>query len=410
MPVELGGFDVIISMDSLAKYHAVIVCDEKIVCILYGNEVLIIQGDGSDGGSKSRLSIISCTKTQKYIQNGCQVILTQVMKKNTKDKSKEKRLEDALTVQDFPEVFSEDLPGLLPTREVKFQINLASVPHLSCRLLPTIYRRFLKNCQAYDKVDIKSVKFDRGEKEEAAFQLLKQKLCSAPILALPEGSENFMVYCDAFHKGLGAVLMQREKVIAYTSRQLKIHEKNYTTHDLELGAVELNMKQRRWLELLNDYQCEIRYHPRKANVMADALSHKERIKPLRVRALVITIGLNLLKRILNAQADVRKEENYVTEDLCAEYQKPSGLLVQPKILVWKWENITMDFVTKLLKTSTGQATIWVIVDRLTKFSHFLPMKENDSMEKLTRQYLKEIVARHGVPVLIISDRDDRFTS
>ncbi|GKC00291.1 retrovirus-related pol polyprotein from transposon 17.6 [Tanacetum coccineum] len=143
------------------------------------------------------------------------------------------------------------------------------------------------------KLTQKSVKLDWGEKEEAAFQLLKQKLCSAPILALPEGSENFVVYCDASHKGLGAVLMQREKVIAYASRQLKIHEKNYTTHDLELEAIvfalkmwrhylygtkcvmftdhkslqhilvqkELNMRQRRWLELLSDYDCEIRYHP-----------------------------------------------------------------------------------------------------------------------------------------------------
>ncbi|GJU10864.1 putative reverse transcriptase domain-containing protein [Tanacetum coccineum] len=93
-----------------------------------------------------------------------------------------------------------------------------------------------------------------------------------------------------------------------------------------------------------------------------------------------------------------------------EYQKPSGLLVQPKILEWKWENITMNFVTKLLKTANGQDMIWVIVDRLTKSAHFLPAKENDSMVKLTRQYLKEVVSRHGVPVLIISDRDGRFTS
>ncbi|GKD50085.1 putative reverse transcriptase domain-containing protein, partial [Tanacetum coccineum] len=148
---------------------------------------------------------------------------------------------------------------------------------------------------------------DWTEKAEAAFQLLKEKLCSAPILSLPESSENFVVYCDASRKGLGAVLMQREKVIAYASRQLKIHEKNYTTHDLDLGAVvfalkmwrhylystkcvvftdhkslqhildqkESNMRQRRWLELLSDYDCEIRYHPRKANVVADALSQKE---------------------------------------------------------------------------------------------------------------------------------------
>ncbi|GKC76991.1 putative reverse transcriptase domain-containing protein, partial [Tanacetum coccineum] len=122
---------------------------------------------------------------------------------------------------------------------------------------------------------------------EAAFQLLKQKLCSAPIVALPEGSKNFVVYYDASHKGLGAVLMQREKVIAYASRQLKVHEKNYTTHDLELG---------------------------KANVVADALSRKEG-KPLRVRALVMTIGLNLPKQILSAQSEARKEENFINEDL-----------------------------------------------------------------------------------------------
>ncbi|GJU36974.1 putative reverse transcriptase domain-containing protein, partial [Tanacetum coccineum] len=139
---------------------------------------------------------------------------------------------------------------------------------------------------------------DWGEKEENAFQLIKQKLCSAPILALPAGSEDFVVYCDASHKGLGAVLMQREKVIAYASRQLKVHEKNYTTHDLELD--ERNMRQRRWLELLSDYDCDIRYHPGKANVVVDALSHKERIEILRVRALVMTISLDLPKRILEA--------------------------------------------------------------------------------------------------------------
>nr|GEX08696.1 putative reverse transcriptase domain-containing protein [Tanacetum cinerariifolium] len=113
-------------------------------------------------------------------------------------------------------------------------------------------------------------------------ELADEKLCSAPILALPEGVENFIIYCDASPKRLGVVLMQNEKVIAYASRQLKIHEKNYSNHDMELGAVELNMRQRCWLELLSDYDCEIRYHLRKANVVADALSRKERIKPLQV--------------------------------------------------------------------------------------------------------------------------------
>nr|GEY88022.1 putative reverse transcriptase domain-containing protein [Tanacetum cinerariifolium] len=162
----------------------------------------------------------------------------------------------------------------------------------------------------------KSMKFDWGEKAQAAFQLLKQKLCSAPILALPEGSGNFVVYCDASHKGLGAVLMQKEKVIAYASRQLKCVV--FTDHkSLQhiLDQKELNMRQRYWLELLSDYDCEIRYHSGKANVVADALSRKERNKPLRVRALVMTIGLNLPKQILNAQSKSRKEENFINEDL-----------------------------------------------------------------------------------------------
>ncbi|GJV03694.1 putative reverse transcriptase domain-containing protein [Tanacetum coccineum] len=182
------------------------------------------------------------------------------------------------------------------------------------------------------KLTQKNATFDWSEKAKDAFQLLKQKLCSAPILSLPEGSEDFVVYCDASRKGLGAVLIQREKVIAYASCQLNIHEKDYTTHDLELEAVvfalkiwrhylygtkcvvltdhknlqhildqkELNMRQRRWLELLSDYDWEIRYHSGKANVVADALSLKERNKPLRVRALVMTIGLNLPVQILDA--------------------------------------------------------------------------------------------------------------
>ncbi|GKA73774.1 putative reverse transcriptase domain-containing protein, partial [Tanacetum coccineum] len=187
------------------------------------------------------------------------------------------------------------------------------------------YRRFIegfsKIAKSMTKLTQKGIKFDWGEKEENAFQLIKQKLCSAPILALPEGNEDFVVYCDASHKGLGVVLMQREKVIAYASRQLKVHEKNYTTHDLELGSVhildqkDLNMRQRRWLELLSDYDCYIRYHPGKANVVADALSRKEWIEPLRVRALVMTIGFDLPKRILEAQLEAQKLENLVNEDV-----------------------------------------------------------------------------------------------
>ncbi|GJY17322.1 putative reverse transcriptase domain-containing protein [Tanacetum coccineum] len=201
------------------------------------------------------------------------------------------------------------------------------------------YRRFIKGfskiAKPMTKLTQKKVKFEWGDKQETLFQLIKQKLCSALILALPEGSEDFIVYCDASIKGLGVVLMQREKVIAYASRQLKIHEKNYTTHDFEHGAVvftlkiwrhymhgtkcmvfidhkslqhilnqkKLNMRQRRWLELLIDYDFDIRYHSGKANVVADALSRKEQQPPLRVRALVMTIGLDLPKQILNAQME-----------------------------------------------------------------------------------------------------------
>nr|GEZ45789.1 hypothetical protein [Tanacetum cinerariifolium] len=155
----------------------------------------------------------------------------------------------------------------------------------------------------------KNKKYEWGNEEEDAFQLLNQKLCSAPILALPEGIEDFVVYCDASLKGFGAVLMQREKVIAYFSWQLKKHEENYTTHDLELGAKELNMSQHRWIEFLSDYDCGICYHPGKANVVADALSQKERETQLKVRSLVMTVHVNLPEQILNAQTEVTKKDN-----------------------------------------------------------------------------------------------------
>ncbi|GKE47758.1 putative reverse transcriptase domain-containing protein, partial [Tanacetum coccineum] len=286
---------------------------------------------------------------------------------------------------------------------------------------------------------------------EEAFQLLKQKLCAAPILALPEGSDDFVVYCDASIKGLGAVLMQRMKVIAYASRQLKIHEKNYTTQDLELGAVvfalkiwrhylyvtkyvvfidhkslqyildqkDLNMRQRRWIELLSDYDCEIRYHPGKANVVANALSRKERIKPLRIENIEAEDIGGMLKKLearangtlcldnrswlpcygdtsslIMHESHKSKYSIHPGSDKMAEHQRPSGLLVQPDIPEWKWEKITMDFITKLPKTAAGFDSIWVIVDRLTKSAHFLPMRETDLTEKLTRLYMKEIVTRH----------------
>ncbi|GJR94275.1 putative reverse transcriptase domain-containing protein [Tanacetum coccineum] len=179
-------------------------------------------------------------------------------------------------------------------------------------------------------------------------------------VAFEWGAENFIVYCDASHKGLGAVLMQNEKVITYASRQLKIHEKNYTTHDLELGAVVFALKI--WRHYLYGTKCTVfTYH----KSLQYILDQKE---------------LNMRQR------------------RWLELLKPE----------WKWDNITMDFVTKLPKSPQGHDTIWVIVDRLTKSAIFTPMRETDSLERLARLYLKEVVTRHGIPVSIICDRDPRF--
>ncbi|GJX27801.1 putative reverse transcriptase domain-containing protein [Tanacetum coccineum] len=459
MPIKLGSFDVVIGMDWLSKYHARIICDEKVIHILINGETLIIR----------------------------------VMEK----KSDEKRLEDIPVVKEFPEVFPEDPPSLSPVRQelsnqlqelsyrgfiplstspwgapvlfvkkkdgsfrmcidyqelnkltiknryplpkiddlfdqlqgwsvyskidlrsgyhqlrvrdkdipktdfrtryehYEFQVmpfGLTNVPAVFMDLINRVCKPYLdkfvivfiddiliysrnkeehtnhlriilellkkeKLYAKFSKCDFwirivqflghlidsqglhvdptkietiakslieltqKNKKYIWGEDQETAFQLLKQKLCEAPILALLEGKDDFVVYYDASHQGLGAVLMQREKVIAYASRQLKPHEENYTTYDLELGAVhildqkELNMRQCRWLELLADYDYEICYHPGKANVVEDALSQKERIKPLRVRSLVMNIHPNLPSQILKAQTEALKEENLKAENL-----------------------------------------------------------------------------------------------
>ncbi|GKB21705.1 putative reverse transcriptase domain-containing protein [Tanacetum coccineum] len=395
MPIKLGSFDVVIGMDWLSKYHARIICDEKVVHIPIDGETLIIRGDRS----KTRLSLISCIKTERYISRGYQVFVAQVMEK----KSDEKRLEDIPVVREFLEVFPEDLPGLPPIRQVEFQIDLipgaAPVARAPYRLAPsemqelsdqlqeladrgfirpstspwgapvlfvkkkdgsfrmcidyrelnklTVKNRYplpriddlfdqLQGSSVYSKIDLRSgyhqlrvrdedipktafrtrqgihvdptkieavknwaspttstevlqflglagyyrrfiegflkiakplteltqnsKKYIWGEDQESAFQLLKQKLCEASILALPKGNDDFVIYYDASLQGLGAVLQHI------------------------LDQKELNMRQRRWLELLVDYDCKIRYHPGKANVVADSLpswkSQKERIKPL----------------------------------------------------------------------------------------------------------------------------------
>nr|GEV53132.1 reverse transcriptase domain-containing protein [Tanacetum cinerariifolium] len=330
MPVPLGSFDIIIGMDWLREYHAVIVCDEKIVRVLFGNETFIFHGKRNDQVHESRLNIILCVKAQKYLSKGCDVFLAHVTTKRAEDKLEGKRLKDVPIFKDFLEVFPENFPGIPPARQVEFQIHLV---------------------------------------------------------------------------------------------------------------------------------------PGKGNVVADSLSRKERSRPLRVQALVMIIGLNLPKKILEAHTEVLKPENLSAEDvggmlrkdlpkeklepradgtLCLNnrswvpcfgdlrtlimheshklkysvhlgsdkmYQDLKQLYWWPKmkanIATYK---ITMDFINKLPKMKNGYDTIWVIVDHLTKSAHFLPMRENDPMEKLMKLYIKEVVTRHGVPVFIISDSDGRFTS
>ncbi|GKB15572.1 putative reverse transcriptase domain-containing protein [Tanacetum coccineum] len=381
MPVELGSFNIIIGMDWLRKYHAVIVCDEKLVQIPYGNETLIFHGNESNNGRESRLTIISCSKAQECMAKGCQIFLAHISAKKEENKSEGKQLKDELSEQQgivrttarafrqrlhktcthlweareeslsTPEdrrfirstpriqhlfkdrfeiggyhqlrVREQDIPKT--TFQTRFRRYNFSVTSLIAEVLLVTIEGFSKIAKSMTKLTQKGIKFDWGEKEENAFQLIKQKLCSAPILALPEGSKDFVVYYDASHKGLGVVLMQREKVIAYASRQLKIHEKNYTTHDLELGSVVFALKiWRHYLygtkctvftdhkslqHILDQKELNMRQH------LADALSRKERIEPLRVRALVMTIGLDLPKQILKAQIEALKPENLEKEDV-----------------------------------------------------------------------------------------------
>ncbi|GJS32816.1 putative reverse transcriptase domain-containing protein [Tanacetum coccineum] len=528
MPIELGSFDVIIGMDWLVKYHALIVCDEKVVRIPYGNEVLIIRGDNCDNG-KDLPGLPPARQVEFQIDlvpgaaTGAPVLFVkkkdgsfrmcidyrELNKLTVKNRYPLPRIDDLFDQLQGSRVYSkidlrsgyhqlrvreEDISktafrtryghyefqvipfGLTnaPTvfmdlmnrvcksyldrfviifiddtliysksrkgheGHLKLILNLLKKEELYAKFskcefwLPKVqflghvidsegihvdpakieaikdlaspktpteirqflglagyYRRFIegfsKIARPMTKLTQKSLKFEWGEKAKAAFQLLKQKLYSAPILALLEGSENFVVYCDASHKGLGTVLMQIEKVIAYAHpAQLlfqKVHEKKLYHTRLELSAV---------------------------------------VFALNVETTIL-YGLNLPKQILSTQSEARKEENFINEDLRGMINKleprADGTLCltidvdsMSEIPQWKWENITMDFVTKLPRTAVGQDTIWVIVDRLTKSAHFLPMREDDTLEKLTRQYLKEVVSKHGVPVSIISDRDGKFTS
>ncbi|GKB33970.1 putative reverse transcriptase domain-containing protein [Tanacetum coccineum] len=444
--------------------HAVIMCDEKLVRVPYGNETLTFRGNESNNGRESRLTVISCSKAQEYMANGCQSYPPARPWNSKIDLIPGARARTRAPYRMAP--FRNERNSSKQLQELSDKIDLRSGYHqlrvreqgIPKTAFQTRYGHYEFQVMPFGLTNAHADKKEHEEHLKAVLELLEEEKLYAKFSK-----------CEFW-------IPKREKVIAYASRQLKIHEKNYTTHDLELGSVvfalkiwrhylygtkctvftnhksllhildqkELNMRQRRWLELLNDYDCDICYHPGKANVLADALSHKERIEPLRVRALVMTIGLDLPKRILEAQIETQKPENLVNEDiggmirkdipkerlepradgtLClhgrswlpcyvdlrsvimheshkskysihpsskkmyqdvkklywwpnmkadiatyvskcltcarvkAEHPRPSGLLVQPVIPEWKWDNITIDFITKLPKSSHDFYTI-----------------------------------------------------
>ncbi|KAA3466091.1 DNA/RNA polymerases superfamily protein [Gossypium australe] len=404
--------------------------------------------------------------------------------------------------------------------------------------LARYYRQFVKDfsmiATPLTKLLLKDVKFEWSEKCQQSFKQLKALLTEAPMLVQPESGKEFIDYSDASLNGLDCVLMQEGKVIAYASRQLKPHEKNYLTHDLELAAIvfalkiwrhylfgekchiytdhkslkylmtqkELNLQQRRWLELLKDYELVIDYHPGKANVVADALSRESicalramnaqidlcddnlvlvelKVRPMFIRQICdaqksddemiakraqsdlnsdsefrvdsddclrlrdricVMRNSELIQLILNEAHNSRlavhpgstKMYNYlkqfywwhgmkrdisefvsrclVCHQVKAEHQVSSSLLQPIMIPEWKWERIKMDFVSGLPLAPRKKDAIWVIVDRLTKSAHFVPVRTDYSLEKLAELYTSEIVRLHGVPLSIVSDKDLRFTS
>ncbi|GJR34164.1 putative reverse transcriptase domain-containing protein [Tanacetum coccineum] len=515
MPIELGAFDIIIGMDWLADNHVVIICGKKEVHIPIKNRTLVVKGDRNS----SRLKVISYVQIIRdfpdvflmtspglphldklnlklILVSGAapvrpvhlivgplemkDIVMSNERIVGKKDLFARARPLGATSVQFLGHVINREGVHVDPAKIEA--IKNWPVPKSPTEVrqfmgLAGYYRRFIEGfsliAKPLTKLTQKNKRFEWGADEDEAFQKLKQDLCTAPILALPEALDDFVVYCDAkkSHKGFWVRYnAMRIKCCLCLTRQLKNQEEKLTL-----------------LMILN---WVLWFLPLDSGDIT-SMESSER-NPLRVRSLVMSTYTDLSERILKAQLEAVKQENVKAENLgrllkpifeihsnrihyfenhvwfplfgglrdlimheshkskysihpgsdkmyqdmkklywwpnmkadiatyvskcltCAkvkaEHQRPSGLLQQPEILEWKWEHITMDFVMGLPRTSSGYDSIWVIVDRLTKSAHFLPMKKTDSMEKLTQLYLKEVVCRHGVPLSIISDRDSRFTS
>nr|GEY36546.1 hypothetical protein [Tanacetum cinerariifolium] len=358
LPTQLGSFDVIVGMDWLSYHRAFIACHEKIVPITLPNgEILEIQGERSEKDLKS----LSCIKPDK------------------------KRLDDIRTVHDFPEVFSDDLTGLPLVREIEFRIDLIPGKKVDALRMCIDYielnKLTTKNHYPLPRID------DLFDQLQGAYCFSKVDLCSR------------------YHQ-----LRVREEDIPKTAFRTCYGHFEFTVMPFRLmnaPAKELNMRQRHWIELLIDYECEIKYHSGKANVVVDALSRKERLKPRRVRAMSMTIQFGLKAKILEAQGKAFKDLNAPAEwlrGLETHFKsRDNGRIWIPS--VGGIRRLIMD------EAHTSRYSVHHGADKiLTKSAHFMPICEDYKTEKLARIYINEIVARHDVSVLIILDCDGRFMS
>nr|GEX08056.1 putative reverse transcriptase domain-containing protein [Tanacetum cinerariifolium] len=374
------------------------VVTEKIVHIPFGDKILIVQGNESSNKHGTRLNIISYTKAQEYLTKGCHVFLANITATKDEEKSKGKRVKDLPVVQEFLEVFPEDL-------SVKNRYPLPRIDDLFDQLQGSSVYLKINLRSGYQQLrvreeDIPKTAF-RTRYGHYEFQVMPFGLNNAPVVFMDLMNRVCKLYLDKF------VIIFIDDILIY-SKSKKEHEGHLRQILNLLKKEELYAKFSKcefWISKVQFLGHVIDCRG-KANVVTDALSRKEQV-PLRVWALVMTISLDLPKQILKAQTEARKPENIKKEDVGGMLIKNAKNLEAIRTIK---DNITMNFVMKLPKSLQGYDTIRVIVDRLTKSAIFMPMRETDPLDKLARMYLKEVVTKHGIHVSIICDRDPRFSS